>query len=352
MTPVTHSKPWIIDADLEAVRRVLESRMIGQGERTAEFEATLAEWVGADGAVAVGSGSAALALALTALGVRAGDEVVIPTYVCASVGEAVATVGADAVLCDVGPAWVVTPEAAARVVTRKTRALIVPHMYGIYADVDSFRRFGLPIVEDCAQAVDYKGKRPLTGDIGVFSFHPTKCLTVGEGGAAVAHDPALVRALRTRRDGASAGDRGRLLSPLSDVAAALGLSQLARYHEALDRRRALALRYRAALEPIVREGFVRESFDNGMLFRLPLKVPGGLPVYQEAFARRNIHVRRGVARLLHRVRGRPDAGFETSVDHFETTLSLPLYPALTDDEHAACVRAALEILSRSESRCR
>ena len=351
MTPIQHSKPWITDADLEAVRAALESRMIGQGARAQEFEATLAEWVGAEGSVVVGSGSAALVLALTALGVGAGDEVVIPTYVCASVAEAVVTVGANAVLSDVGPAWVVTPEAAARVVTRRTRAIIVPHMYGIYADVDSFRRFGVPIVEDCAQAVDDKGKRPLTGDIGVFSFHPTKCLTAGEGGAAVAHDPGLVRAMRTVRDGAPAGSRGRLFSPMSDVAAALGLSQLARYHEALERRRTLALQYRAALKPVIPTAFVHESFDNGMLFRLPLKVSGGLDAYQDAFARMSIHVRRGVDQLLHRARGTPDAGFETAVDHFDTTLSLPLYPALTDEEHAACVRAAVEIL-RPESRCR
>ena len=74
MTPIQHSKPWITDADLEAVRAALESRMIGQGARAQEFEATLAEWVGAEGSVVVGSGSAALVLALTALGVGAGER--------------------------------------------------------------------------------------------------------------------------------------------------------------------------------------------------------------------------------------------------------------------------------------
>src|SRR5262249_12556886 len=109
---------------------------------------------------------------------------------------------------------------------------------------------------------------------------------------------------------------------------------------------------RAALELVVPTAFIRESFDNGMLFRLPLKVSGGLDAYQNAFARVRIHVRRGVDQLLHRARGKLDPGFETAVDHFDSTLSLPLYPALTDEEHAACVRAAVEILGCPGSRGR
>ena len=145
MSLIPHSKPWITDADRQALEQVLGTRMLAQGERTRQFEQAVSEWVGGAGGVAVGSGSAALVLALTALEVGGGDEVVLPTYVCPSVLEAVLTVGAVPVLCDVGPNWVVTDETIAAAVTRRTKALIIPHLYGIFAHVESFKRFRVPM---------------------------------------------------------------------------------------------------------------------------------------------------------------------------------------------------------------
>jgi dTDP-4-amino-4,6-dideoxygalactose transaminase len=345
MSLIPHSKPLLTDADRRALEEVLASRMLAQGERTQQFEQTLSEWVGGKGGVAVGSGSAALVLALMALGIGEGDDVVLPTYVCPSVLEAVVTVRAIPVLCDVGPDWVITDENVASVRTNRTQALIVPHMYGIFADVASFARFGLPIIEDCAQAVDDKGKRPIRGDIAVFSLHPTKCLTTGEGGIGVARDPARLAAMRAIRDGTGDASQGRLFSPLSDLAAALGLSQLSRYHDALDRRRVLANRYAAALEPLLPDSFRSHPARDGMYFRYPVKIAGGLDACSNRFARHGVCVRRGVDRLLHRFRREPDANFKMAVALFETTVSLPLYPAMTDEEHAICVNAAVEIFS-------
>ncbi len=167
----------------------------------------------------------------------------------------------------------------------------------------------------------------------------------------IACDPALLAAMRSTRDGTGAASRGRLFSPLSDLAAALGLSQLARYHEALDRRRALADRYTAALEPLLPESFRHHAARDGMYFRYPVKIVGGLDAYQDRFARKNVCIRRGIDnKLLHQLRDESDANFKMSVALFETTVSLPLYPALTDEEHQACVDAAVEIFSTSGSR--
>lgn len=345
MSMIPHSKPWITDADRRALDEVLGAHMLAQGERTQQFETALSEWVGGEGGVAVGSGSAALVLALMALEIGEGDEVVLPTYVCSSVLEAVLTVGAIPVLCDVGSNWVVTDENVASALTSRTKALIVPHMYGIFADIASFKRFGLPIVEDCAQALHYRGKRPIGGDIAVFSLHPTKCLTSGEGGMVVTRYSALLAAMRSIRDGTGTASHGRLFSPMSDLAAALGLSQLSRYHEALDRRRVLANRYTAALEPLLPDSFRNHVARDGMYFRYSVKVTGGLDTCLDRFAQHGVCVRRGVDKLLHRFRGESDANFKMAVRLFETTVSLPLYPALTDEEHAICVNAAAEIYS-------
>src|SRR5258706_10348748 len=102
VSPVQHSKPWLPESCSAAVAAALRSGMIGQGEKTREFERAASAWVGAEGGVAVGSGSAAIFLSLAALGAGRGSEVILPTYVCPSVMEAVATSGATPVLCDAG----------------------------------------------------------------------------------------------------------------------------------------------------------------------------------------------------------------------------------------------------------
>jgi dTDP-4-amino-4,6-dideoxygalactose transaminase len=94
MTPVLHSKPWITEEDIDAVRAVLAGGMIAQGEITARFEREVSNWVKANGGVAVGSGSSAIVLALMALDITSGDEIILPTYVCKSVAEAIRSVGA------------------------------------------------------------------------------------------------------------------------------------------------------------------------------------------------------------------------------------------------------------------
>src|SRR5581483_4626199 len=148
----------------------LRSEMIGHAETTARFEATLGHWVGGRyPGVAVGSGAAALHLALTALDLREGDEVIIPTYVCRSVLDAVRAVGARPVIADVGPSWVMTPGNVVERMTSRTAAIVVAHMYGIFADIDAFRQFNVPIIEDCAQAIGWCREWPISGDIAVFS---------------------------------------------------------------------------------------------------------------------------------------------------------------------------------------
>lgn len=345
MNLIAHSKPWITEKDLTAVATVLRLGMLAQGERTREFESLLGSWVCAEsGAVAVGSGGAAIVLGLLSLNVKLGDEVIFPTYVCSSVLDAVVTVGATPILCDVGDEWVVRPENIIPLITNKTKALIVPHMYGIFADIGSFRQFEIPIIEDAAQAIDYWQKRKVQGDIAIFSFHPTKCLTTGEGGMAVSSDPHLTCRMRTIRDGLENAKNARLFSPMSNVSAALGISQLSRYQEALDLRREFASKYRKSIEE---KGFTNLSLVDplkSMFFRFPIKIQGGWDFYGKLFAEKNICIRRGVDMLLHRILGLPDDKYHTSVNLFNSTISLPIYPALTERELDYCVKSLNEIL--------
>lgn len=337
MSEVAHSRPWITDDDKAAVTRELSGGMIAQGETAARFETGMARWLGRAGGVATASGGAALVLALRALGCGPGHEVVLPTYVCRAVLDAVVGVGALPVLCDAGPDWVVRPEEISPHLTSRTRAVIAPHLYGIFADVAAIRALGVPVIEDAAQALGDAAAHRVQGDLLVLSFHPTKCLTTGEGGMTLARDPALLARARAARD--ESGAR------LSDLAAALGLSQLARYPEFLRRRLALARVWHDALRDLPGLDLGWHGRRRSMFFRFPFHRAGGLERCQSEFQRRGIHVRRGVDLLLHRTLGLADAAFPNATEHFNTTVSLPLYPALTDAEHADCVRAARAIFS-------
>lgn len=346
MEPITHSKPWITACDIAAVSGVLSSNMLAQGEMTDALEQRLAAWLNADGGVGVASGSAGIVLALHGLSVGAGDEVILPTYVCDSVLQAVLTVSAIPVLCDIGRDWVMTPADAKRVISSRTRAIIVPHLYGIFADVERFRELDLPIIEDCAQALDAAGLRSAAGDVTVLSFHPTKCLTSGEGGMAISSNANILDAMRAYRDGSDVGYQARLFSPLSDIAASLVMAQLDRYEVGLARRREIASAYFAAIESSCPSVLNKAALGNSMYFRLPLRVPGGVDACQQAFADYGVQVRKGVDTLLHRRVGQDDQFFLVAVELFDTTVSLPIYPALSRDQERRCVDAITQVLPR------
>lgn len=344
MQPIPHSRPWLTEGDSEAIRETLRSGMIGQGERVCAFERRFSEWVGGAGGVAVGSGAAALHLALLGSGIGHGDAVILPSYVCQSVLDAVRALNAEPVLADVWEDWVITPGQVQPLLTARTKAVIVPHMYGLFAPVAAFRSMGLTIIEDCAQAIGAYGQAPVAGDLAIFSFQPTKCLTTGEGGMVVGRDGGTVERLRTLRDEGRDGHARRMaFSPMSDLAAALGLSQLHRYPESLERRRRVAARYVDALAPSLGSELRLPVLERGMFFRFPVCMPGGVDAYAARFTEQGITVRKGVDRLLHREVGISDAGFPHSVRLFEQTVSLPIYPALSEEEIVRCVDTARRV---------
>jgi perosamine synthetase len=344
MNLIPHSKPWIIDTDRAAVAEVLSTSMLAQGQQVACFEAMVAARVGAHGAVATGSGSSAIVLALLGLGLDEGDEVILPTYICRSVYEAVLASGATPVLADSREDWLLSPAAVKRMLTRRTKAIIVAHLYGIFTDLAPFRTFGIAIIEDCAQAFP-GADREMQGDVSVFSFHPTKCLTTGEGGMATARNVEIVARLRAIRDGMEHRLAPRLFSPLSDLSATLGIAQLSRYGDMLAKREQFALRYRQAIDACLPGALNGEAFERSMHFRFVLRVGRGFDYYAERFASHGVLVRRGVDELLHRVSGMDERHFPIACRLFRETLSLPIYPALSETEFSRCVAAATKVFS-------
>src|SRR5262249_49591612 len=272
---IPHSRPSITDGDADRVARVVRSGQLVQGPEVAAFERELAARLGVQDAAAVASGSAALELALAALGVSAGDEVLIPTYVCDALHHAVRRVGASPVLVDADPATQsLSAKDALTRRTRRTRAVIVPHAFGLTVDLQPFAALEVPIIEDCAQALgaELEGGQPAGsgGALAVCSLYATKMIAAGEGGAVLGRS-ALIAHVREARD----YDERVALAPrtnakLTDMAAALARSQLARLDAFVARRRAIAARYRALLA--------------GVEARLPIDA-GARHVYQRVVLR-------------------------------------------------------------------
>jgi len=177
----------LTDDDAERVARVVRGGQLAQGPEVAGLERELAQRLGVAAAAAVSSGSAALELALRALDVGAGHEVIIPTYACDAVYHAVTRCGATPVLADADPDTLGLSGAdVARRRTARTRAVIVVHPFGLAVDLADFQRLGVPLVEDCAQTLGATcAGRPVgaRGELAVCSFYATKLLTTGEGGA-------------------------------------------------------------------------------------------------------------------------------------------------------------------------
>ena len=193
---IKHSAPWLTDDDLDAVRATLATGMIACGPQVELFQQAVATAQRARGAVLTGSGTAALSLGLRALDVGPSDEVVLPSYVCASVADAVRAVGASVILADVDPdSWLMTPGTVAPRISPATKAIILVHLFGISANDAGFERFGVPVIDDYCQAFGKPVSPPAgsrDGRLAVFSFHATKCLTTGEGGAITSDDQSLL----------------------------------------------------------------------------------------------------------------------------------------------------------------
>lgn len=195
-----------LDAELRAaVAGVLDAKQYILGPQVAAFEREFAAWHGAAHAIGVANGTEAITIALRALGVGPGDEVVVPSFTFYASAEAIPPTGATPVFCDVDPeTYLVTAETVQAALTPRTKAVIAVHLFGNVAPVDEIAALGVPVVEDAAQATGAKttdGRLAgALGALGTFSFYPSKNLgAFGDGGAIVTSDDALAERVRTLR---------------------------------------------------------------------------------------------------------------------------------------------------------
>ena len=260
--PIRLARPDVGDAELAEVAQVIASGQLTMGPKVAEFEALVARAVGTAHAAAVSSGTAALHLALLALGIGEGDEVIVPAYTFPASANAVRLCGARAVLVDVDPdTFLVEPAAVAAAVTSRTRAVVAVHLFGrpvAWEALQSAVPQEVALLEDAAGALGARYRGTPCGALGVagcLSFHPRKIVTTGEGGAVTTDEAELDAAVRRLRHHGWAAP-GELPAPgfnyrLPDLLCAVGIPQLARLEELLRARERVAGWYTERLEGIV-----------------------------------------------------------------------------------------------------
>ncbi len=330
---IPHSKPSIDQRDCDEVLRVLRSGQIAQGEEVRKFEDAFASFIGVKAGAAASSGTAALHLAMTAMGIGKGDEVIIPSYVCSALLNALSYLEAVPVLADIQPGtYNIDPVDVRRRFTRRTAAIIVPHMFGLPADMDEILSLNVPVIEDCALSAGSRYKGHPTGGMGivsVFSFYATKMLTTGEGGMVLSNNRPLIETIRDLNDYDGKPDFSvRYNYKMTDFQAALGRSQLNRLEGFIERRKRIAAIYTEALEgmgcptPVVPED--RDHvFYRYILSETPFD-------FAEEMKRRGIECRKPVFRPLHRYLGLP--GYPNADSAWSRSVSIPIYPGLADQE--------------------
>lgn len=377
-TLLPYGRQSISEEDIQAVVDVLRSDWLTTGPKVGEFEERFAAWVGAKYAISFSSGTAALHGAAFAAGLGPGDEAITSPMTFCATANCVLYQGAQPVFADVSADTLnLDPGEVAKKLSPRTKAILAVDYAGHPADLDALlaitRQRGIPLIEDACHALGatYGGKRVGgIADMTVFSFHPVKHLTTGEGGMVTTNDARLAETLRRfRNHGISSEARQRQASGqwyyemvllgfnyrLTDVACGLGLSQLTRLTENVSRRREIAARYAAAFREIpqltppnvraeanpawhlypIRVDSAKLTVDRGQMFRALRAENIGANVHYIP-----VHLHPYYRDLGHR-----DGECPVAEAAYERLISLPMFHGMTDADVGDVIRAVNKVIS-------
>lgn len=375
-TPVTKmipvARPYIGAEEEQAIIDVLRSGWVTQGPRVAEFEEKFSAYIGCDHAVAISSCTTALHLALLACGVGPDDEVICPSLSFIATANSIAYVGATPVFGDIDLAtYNLDPHRLEEIISARTKAILVVHQIGLPAEMNELlavaAKHGLVVIEDAACAIgsEYEGEligKPL-GRMACFSFHPRKILTTGEGGMITTSDARLAERLRRLRQhamslsdvvrhnakqiAAETYDEVGFNFRMTDMQAAVGITQLGRLGDFLERRRHLASRYTEALHnlPWLQTPAVpancRHNYQSYMV-RLIGDFAAKRDAIMQELLEKNISTRRAIM-AIHRELPYRSERWDHSLPHTnlatDTGLILPLFHQMTESDQDYIIEA-------------
>lgn len=385
MASIPIAKPLFGEEEAEWMRKPLETGWVVQGPFVAEFERRFAAFVGVPHAAATSSATTALHLAMRAMNVGSGDEVIVPSFTWIATPNAVEYTGATARFCDIDLAtFNMDPASLERAITPRTRGIIAVHLFGLCADWAAIRaiadRHGLWIVEDaaCAFGATAGGRQAGTlGELACFSFHPRKSITTGEGGMVTSSNGEAISIVRSLRDHGVTRHRSPSHPPylladydslgynyrMTDFQGALGCAQMDRAASILELRRERARRYDAMLAdvPGLRTPYVPAGMEHGYQAYVCTVAPeepslANVARLEEtrnavmaALEAKGITTRQGthapVLASYYRDRYALRAEeFPNAVLAEKLSLAIPLYPQMTDEEQAYVCDALREAM--------
>lgn len=341
VTLIPHSRPEIEEQSINAVINALRHGHLSDGHEVMALEKALSEMFDDAHVVAVSSGTAALYLSLAALGIQSGDKVIIPSYTCNSLFSAVSFAGAQAVCADTREGYVnISKETIEHVIDSSVKSIIVPHTCGYMANIPEISTLGIPIIEDCAQAVG--GYYPdgsllgTKGKIATFSFFATKLLPAGEGGACITKDPDIANTIRELGNCDKRRPNPRSFNfKMSDTNAALALTQLKNLRGMITKRNEIADAYDETFGNQALRTVSTES--QPVCFRYLLKIntssqstnKNDIDSFIQKAEAVGIECKRPIWRPIHYATG-------AKCPHTEmmdkTLVSVPIYPGLKKDE--------------------
>jgi dTDP-4-amino-4,6-dideoxygalactose transaminase len=373
--------PHITQAEIDEVTDTLRSGWIAAGPKVKRFEREFAEAIGASHAIAMSSATAALHIALEVVGVKPGDEVIVPVYTFTSSAAVIAHCGATPILVDIDPSsFNVDPVKLEAAITSRTRAIIVVHFAGLPAEMEAIlaigKRYDLPIIEDAAHALPtlYRGRMVgALGDLTAFSFYATKTLATGDGGMLVTNNPTWAERAGIMAMHGISRDAWKRYSAegswfyevidagykynMTDIVAAIGLQQLARRQWLLERRQAIAAAYNAAFASMEELEVPPDRTDSQHAWHLyALRIrPERLAVSRDDFIKELATANIGtsvhfIPLHLHpyyrdTYRLSPD-DFPVALAAYQREISLPIYPGMTQEDTDDVISAVRRIVER------
>jgi perosamine synthetase len=356
MIPI--ARPDVGDEEIAAVTEVLRSGMLVQGKKVAELERRWAEYVGVPHAIAFSNGTTALMSVFAGLGLGPGDEVITVSHTFAATANAILSTGAIPVFVDIEPdTFLIDAARIEAAITPRTRVICPVHLFGLVADMDMIRaiadRHGLAVVEDAAQAhgATFRGRRAGSFGEGVFSLYATKNMTTGEGGFVTTRDDRLAdwlrlyrnQGMRTRYSFEMLGYNFRL----TDIGAAIGLAQFEKLERSITRRRQIARAYDGAFADLPVRVPVTPSGRAHVFHQYTLTVgpqrDAILAEIRQAGVGADIYYPLPVHRQAYILERGLHAELPVTDTAAATTLALPVYPGLTQDEQ----RTVIDVVRRA-----
>ena len=347
---IAHSKPTIKKEELQAVNKILKSGQISQGDITRKFENGFSRYIGMRYGIAANSGTAALHLALLALKIKPKDEIIVPTYVCSAVLNAAGYVNASVKLVDIDPSdFNISIKDLKHKIGPKTKVIIVPHMFGMPADMDRLLSFDIPLIEDCALSLGatYKGKKVGSfGLISIFSFYATKLMTTGEGGMILTNDNKLANTMRDLREYDNKDNYLiRYNYKTTDLEAAMGLEQLKKLPSFIKRRQEISHMYTGGFSDLQVELPIEKKDRTHIYYRYVIKTKGNISYYLKRLSQQGIECKRPVYKPLHRYLKLKDNDFPGATKAYNCVISIPIYPSLENKEVEFIIKKIKKVFS-------